>query len=171
MPDGTTSGIIVETEGYLENGDRASHARFGPTNRSSVLFGPPGYAYVYFIYGMHYMFNVVTERDRTAGAVLVRALEPLRGIELMSRRRGVAPDANANLTRGPALLCQALGITLEENRADLDAGPLGIYAMRSYPDPEIMTTPRIGVGGSKEELYRYVVKGNPYVSRRQIRRG
>lgn len=170
-PDGTTSGIIVETEGYLEHGDMASHARFGPTDRSSVLFGPPGHAYVYFVYGMHYMFNVVTERDETAGAVLVRALEPLVGIELMSRRRGVAPDGKANLTRGPALLCQALGITLEKNRADLGAGPLGIYAMRSHQDPDVMNTPRIGVCGSREELYRCVVKGNPYVSGRRLRRG
>lgn len=151
----------METEGYLEHGDLASHARFGPTPRSGRLFGPPGLAYVYFIYGMHHMFNVVTEPDGTAGAVLVRALEPVEGIELMERRRGTARE----LASGPGRLCQALGITLEQNGMTLMEGPLSLFRRREYAEKEIEVTPRIGVAGSHEEPYRYLVKGNPNVSK------
>lgn len=154
--------MIVETEAYLGDGDYASHARFGPTRRSHVLFGPPGLAYVYLIYGMHYLFNVVTESDGVAGAVLIRALEPLDGAALMAARRG--RGELLELTRGPARLCQALAIGLENNEADLTRGPLGIWRGESLPVFEVMATTRIGVAGSKEELYRYLVKGNPYVS-------
>lgn len=125
------------------------------------MFGHPGIAYVYFVYGMHYMFNVVTERDRAAGAVLVRALEPVEGLDLMTLRRGRATD----LTSGPARLCQALSINREQNGADLSAGPLGIWRRKSYDDKEVEITPRIGVCGSHEEPYRYLVKGNPHVSK------
>lgn len=154
--------MIVETEAYLGDGDYASHARFGPTRRSRVLFGPPGLAYVYFIYGMHCLFNVVTESDGVAGAVLVRALEPLDGTDLMAARRG--RGELLELTRGPARLCQALAIELEMNEADLSRGPLGIWRGDSLPGSMVLKTTRIGVTGSKEELYRYLVKGNPYVS-------
>jgi DNA-3-methyladenine glycosylase len=154
--------MIVETEAYLGDGDYASHARFGQTRRSRVLFGPPGLAYVYFIYGMHYLFNVVTESAGVAGAVLIRALEPQDGADLMAARRG--RGELLKLTRGPARLCQALAIGLENNEADLTRGPLGIWRGESSPGLEVMATPRIGVSGSKEELYRYLVKGNPYVS-------
>lgn len=168
-PDGSASGIILETEGYLEHGDLASHARFGRTQRSHVLFGPPGHAYIYFVYGMHYLFNVVTESDKTAGGVLVRALEPVTGQSLMMARRGTSDERN--LTNGPGRLTQALSITREQNQADLTKGPLGIWKMRRFDDSEVMATPRIGVGGSTEEPYRYVVKGNPNVSGRSQRRG
>ena len=160
-PGGRTAGIIVETEGYLEEGDEASHARFGRTGRSEIMFGPPGHAYVYFIYGMHFMFNVVTEPEHTAGAVLIRGLEPVEGRELMCKRRGGA----AGLTNGPARLCQAMGITLELNGADLTVGPLGIWRRKSYDEGEVEVTPRIGVGGSREALYRYIIRENPHVSR------
>jgi DNA-3-methyladenine glycosylase len=151
----------VETEGYLEHEDMASHARFGRTRRSQVMFGPPGVAYVYFIYGMHYMFNIVTEPEHAAGAVLVRALEPVEGVDLMGQRRASKKD----LTNGPARLCQAMSITLGENGLDLCRGPLGVWQRREYADNEVHVTPRIGVGGSTEEPYRYLVKGNPHVSR------
>ena len=159
--EGFTSGIIVETEGYLGHGDEASHARFGRTERASIMFGRPGHAYVYFIYGLHCMFNVVTEAEHTAGAVLVRAVEPVDGQDLMSKRRG----GGAHLTDGPAKLCQAMGITLEENGADLTRAPLGIRYRKSYDEDEVMVTPRIGVGGSHEAPYRFIVRGNPNVSR------
>jgi len=162
-PDGQTGGVIVETEGYLEQGDLASHARFGKTPRSRVLFGPPGRAYVYFIYGMHHLFNVVTEYDGVAGAVLIRALEPLEGLDLMKKRRA-RPDGS-NLTNGPGRLCQAMEITLEQNEADLTRGPLGIWRKASFADSRVETTPRIGVIGSVEEPYRFTVKDNPFVSR------
>ncbi len=158
---GTASGVIVETEGYLEQGDMASHARFGPTRRNSVMFGRPGVAYVYFVYGMHYLFNVVTEEESTAGAVLVRALEPVEGGSLMESRRG----GRKGLADGPAKLCVALGIDLRQNGADLTDGPLGIWRKRRYADEEVVTAPRIGVGGSEMEPYRFYVRNNPYVSR------
>lgn len=158
---GVTSGIIVETEAYLERGDLASHARFGRTERSRVMFGPPGYAYVYFVYGMHYMFNIVTEKEHTAGAVLVRALEPVDGVDLMAARRGT----DKSLANGPARLCQAMAISLRQNARDLTGGPLGAWRRKEYRDTEVEVTPRIGVGGSVEEPYRYLVKGNPHVSR------
>jgi DNA-3-methyladenine glycosylase len=155
--------MIVETEGYLEHDDAASHARFGPTGRSRVMYGPPGMAYVYFIYGMHFMFNVVTEPEGKAGAVLVRALEPLEGLDVMASRRGL-PD-KGSLTSGPARLCQALAITLDLNEADLTRGPLCILHGKPVTGAAVQTTPRIGVGGSREEPYRFVLKGNPYVSK------
>jgi DNA-3-methyladenine glycosylase len=160
-PQGEASGVIVETEGYLGEGDDASHARFGRTPRASMMFGPPGRSYVYFVYGMHCMFNVVTEPEHTAGAVLIRALEPLEGLDLIRGRRGGSPD----LTNGPARLCQGLAITLEQNGADLTRGPLGLWQRRSYDDNEVLVTPRIGVTGSEQEPYRYLVKKNPFVSR------
>jgi DNA-3-methyladenine glycosylase len=156
--------MIVETEGYLEHGDLASHARFGPTERSRVMFGRPGRSYVFFIYGMHYMFNAVTEPEGRAGAVLVRALEPAEGLEVMKERR--RRPAGDELTNGPARLYQALDITLEQNQADLTSGPLGIWKDRSFPDSEVIVTPRVGVVGSTEEPYRFAVKGNSNVSGR-----
>jgi len=158
--EGVTSGIIVETEGYLGHGDSASHARFGRTPRSATMFGIPGIAYVYFVYGMHYMFNVVTEKDQVAGAVLVRALEPVRGTELMAKRRGRETD----ICCGPARLCQAFAITREHNGADLTRGSLSIRRWKSYEDNEVEITPRIGVGAAGEP-YRYLVKGNLHVSK------
>jgi DNA-3-methyladenine glycosylase len=162
-PDGRTGGVIVETEGYLGPGDLASHARFGRTPRSRVLFGPPGRAYVYFIYGMHHMFNVVTETDGVAGAVLIRALEPLEGLHLMKKRRG-RPDGSG-LTNGPGRLCQAMAIGLQQNEVDLTGGPLGIWRREALEDSQVEVTHRIGVIGSVEEPYRFAVKGNPFVSR------
>lgn len=162
-PDGTASGIIVETEAYLGEYDLASHARFGRTPRASMLYAAPGTAYVYFIYGMYDMFNAVTDREGKAGAVLVRALEPLDGLPLMQARRGT--HEKRRLTAGPAMLTMALGITLEQNGDALTAGPLGIYEGRRPRRGEVAVTPRIGVTGSHDLPLRYIVKGNQYVSR------
>ncbi|MBU4386626.1 MAG: DNA-3-methyladenine glycosylase [Actinobacteria bacterium] len=162
-PTGTAAGMIVESEGYLGPGDGASHARFGPTPRSEIMFGAPGAAYVYFIYGMHYMFNAVTAPPGTAGAVLVRALEPMYGLDVMEARRGM--NDRRLLTSGPARLCQALAITVEQNGADLCSGPLGIEKNISFGDGEVEATPRIGVAELAGEPYRFLVKGNRYVSR------
>lgn len=160
-PVGVASGVIVEVEAYLGTGDMASHARFGKTTRNNVMFGPPGFAYVYFIYGMHNMFNVVAEPEHVAGAVLVRALEPVEGAGLMAERRG----RDDHLADGPARLCQALRISLADNGADLTKGPLGIWHRRSFREDEVVVTPRVGVTGSHDEPYRYLVKNNPHVSR------
>lgn len=154
--------MIVETEAYLEHGDLASHARFGPTERSRVMFGRPGRSYVYLIYGMHCMFNTVTEVEGKAGAVLIRALEPAEGLDVMKERRH-RPDGD-DLTNGPGRLCQALAITMEQNQVDLTRGQLGIWEHVSFSDAEVVATPRVGVVGSTEEHYRFAVKGNPNVS-------
>lgn len=162
-PDGTAAGTIVETEAYLEREDGASHARFGRTRRSEVMFGAPGRSYVYFVYGMHYLFNAVTESEGTAGAVLVRALEPVVGLELMAGRRG---GRETDLTCGPAKLCQSLGIGREQNDLDLSLGPLGIFGGHPARGMEVVVTTRIGVSESREEPYRFLMKGSPYVSTR-----
>ena len=166
-PEGTAGGIIVETEAYRGPGDEASHARRGPTPRSQVMFDAPGRAYVYFTYGMHFMFNVVTGPEGTAGAVLIRALEPTSGSELMRKRRRTAEKVF--LTDGPGKLTQALGITLEQNCADLTVGPLGIWRKRRKGRLDIETTSRVGVIGSVENPWRFLIKDNPHVSARSKR--
>lgn len=160
--DGVASGIIVETEAYLDNGDGASHARFGKTPRSKIMFGNPGRAYVYFVYGMHYLLNAVTEEEGIAGAVLIRACKPVEGLKLMEVRRG--RGSKKELMSGPGKLCQALGITTKQNEVDLAKGPLGIYRRQSKDCFKIETTARIGVVGSTEEPYRFLIKDCPYVS-------
>ncbi len=154
---------IVETEAYYGRNDPASHAAGGPTARSAVMFGPPGRAYVYFNYGVHHLFNIVTEPDGQAGAVLIRALEPLDGVEIMMKNRPV--DKVVNLTNGPGKLCQALGITLEENGQALFGEDLficnGVGA-----DFDIAAAPRIGISAGREELYRFYIKNNLYISRK-----
>lgn len=156
------AGIIVETEAYRGVGDEASHASKGPTPRSRIMFGEAGKAYVYFIYGMHFMFNVVTGTEGTAGAVLVRALEPTIGLDIMRKRRLLSE--NGLLTNGPGKLTQALGITLEQNGAYLTAGPLGIWRVPTRVHLEIETTPRVGIVGSVANPWRFLIKGNRYVS-------
>jgi len=128
------------------------------------MFGEPGLAYVYFVYGMHHMFNVVTEPEGQPGAVLVRALEPLQGVEMMSDRR--ATDDPRGLCSGPGKLCSALDITLDMNGVDLVQGPLGIVGGEFLEERRIVATPRIGVVGSRGEPYRFMVDSNPYVSRK-----
>ena len=141
--DHRISGIIIETEAYLGATDSASHAYRGVTPRNQVMFGPGGYSYVYFIYGLHHMFNVTTETDGSPAAVLIRALKPAEGIGLMRRHR---PVADKNLTNGPAKLCQALAIDKRLSGRDLALGrQIWIEEVSSIPDNLIKTGPRIGI--------------------------
>lgn len=161
---GRTAGMIVETEAYLGLDDKASHASRGPTNRNRVMFGPPGHAYVYFIYGMYECVNAVTEPDGTPGAVLIRAVEPLCGIETMRRRRPKARSVH-DLASGPGKLTLALGITRRLNHADLTSGELTVRGWRGAPPFEIAVTPRIGIREAADWPLRFVVRGHPCCSK------
>lgn len=156
------SGKIVETEAYFED-DPASHAYRGKTPRNKPMFEEPGHAYVYFIYGNHYCLNAVTERTGIAGAVLIRALEPIAGIEFMRKFRKVG--GIENLTNGPGKLTEALRIEREHNRVDLTAGELVIEEGLKEKF-KIKTTSRIGIKNGKKRLLRFYIKGNRFVSRK-----
>ena len=163
--DGLMAGKIVETEAYYGKGDPASHAFRGKTPRSKIMWEQPGQSYVYFTYGMHFLFNVVTEKEGTPGAVLIRALEPLRGLEIMKKNR---PAELKNLTNGPAKLTRALAITTQENRLDLTRKESKLYltAGKSAHNHDIVSCPRIGISSGKESPLRFYIKGNKFVSRR-----
>jgi len=168
-PEGLTAGVIVEVEAYGGVDDPASHAYAGQTARNSVMFGPPGRAYVYFTYGMHCCLNVVTGAQGSASAVLLRALEPLAGIELMRARRG-ARIRDRDLCRGPGRLCQALGVSLAQNGADLRSADLWIATVPDRAEQEtgvgIATSPRIGIARAADRPWRLYLSGSPYVSGR-----
>lgn len=151
---------VVETESYDQT-DAASHSYRGRTPRTEVMFGPSGYLYVYFTYGMHYCCNVVCGPDGMGAAVLIRAVEPIEGVELLEERRG---RSGAEATNGPAKLCQALGVDRSMNGHDLRTPPLRLEAGTSYPDEAVIRTTRIGISRAKDELRRYYLKGSPYVS-------
>lgn len=163
------SGLIVETEAYIGENDQACHARFGRTPRNEVMYGLPGVAYVYFTYGMHWMLNVVSEAEGFPAAVLIRALEPLEGTEIMERHRHTA--VARELTSGPARLCQALRIDRAMNGVDLcdPAGDLWIENGRPVAARSIVRGPRVGLFNTpepwKSKPWRYWLKDNPYVSR------
>jgi DNA-3-methyladenine glycosylase len=159
---GKCKGKIVETEAYFGNKDPASHAYGKVTKRNILMYQKPGTAYVYFTYGNHWMFNVVTEKTGVAGAVLIRALEPLEGIELMKKRRKI--DNFKNLTNGPGKLTQALGIDKNHNGLDLTKGKL--FIENSKGKFKIITTTRIGISRGKEKLLRFYIKDNDFVSRK-----
>jgi DNA-3-methyladenine glycosylase len=161
---GKASGVIVETEAYLGEHDEACHAAAGRTARTAPLYGPPGIAYVYFIYGMYWCFNAVTREEGLPSAVLVRALEPLAGIHLMRERRPRA-KSDRDLANGPGKLCAALGIGREANGLALQRGPLVIREGRMYADSDVAITPRIGINRSVDWPLRWIVKDNPHVSR------
>jgi DNA-3-methyladenine glycosylase len=173
------AGRIVEVEAYLGQSDPASHAFRGPTDRNRVMFGPPGFAYVYFTYGMHYCVNVTCLKEGTAGAVLIRALEPLAGIEEMAVNRdlnlsldiGVAGGLKA-LTSGPARLCEALDITrTRDDGKDLTSlkSDLWIASDRSRAG-EIACGPRVGITQAADWPLRFYVVGNAFVSGPKVRR-
>jgi DNA-3-methyladenine glycosylase len=149
-------GRIVEVEAYLGEHDPACHAAVGRTKRTDPLYGPPGLAYVYFTYGMHWCANAVTRSEGLPSAVLLRAAEPLGGIDVMRRRRPRA-RTDADLCNGPAKLCQAFAIDGTKNRADLSRGPLLILPGDPVPDHRVRVTPRIGISRARDWPLRWVV--------------
>ena len=161
-------GRIVEVEAYFGREDPAAHSYVGRTARNAVLFGPPGFAYVYFIYGMYYCLNVSCEPDGQAGGVLIRALEPVEGLAAMARLRKLPPNPKPQLlTSGPGRLCQALDITrAAHNGVDVTsaASCLRIESDNYRPDG-IEVTPRIGIRHAADLLARFVIAGNKFVSR------
>ncbi len=161
------AGLIVETEAYVGQGDAACHASRGRTPRNEVMFGPPGHAYVYFIYGMYHCLNAVTEAEGFPAAVLIRAIEPVEGLEVMRRHRPGRPDTQ--LSSGPGKLCQALSIDRALNRADLcDGSVLFIEAGQPVPGSAVVTGPRIGIRSDETARavpWRFYVRDNPFVSR------
>jgi DNA-3-methyladenine glycosylase len=160
---GETAGVIVETEAY-EASDPACHAYIGRTTRNEVLFGSPGHAYVYLSYGIHSLLNFVTEPEGTASAVLIRALEPIEGIELMRERRG--REQLEDLCSGPGKLSEALGVDLALNGADLFAPPFELSEPAAdWAGVDVVTGPRIGITKAAELPWRYSVRGSRYVSR------
>lgn len=152
-------GLITETEAYIGEEDLGCHAKAGRTPRTQVMYGPPGHAYVYFTYGNHWLLNAVTEREGFPAAVLIRAIQPLEGVEVMSARR------NGKDTFGPGKLCQAMGIAKSENGADLTAASASLWIEAGVPVPEKSVTigPRVGLYSVPEPWksvpWRFLVKG------------
>lgn len=164
---------IVEVEAYLGTTDPAAHAAAGQTTRNSVIFGPPGFAYVYFIYGNHYCLNVSCEPEGRAGCVLFRALEPLEGVEQMALARGIEITGLASLVRltsGPGRLSEAFGITrARDNGCDLTSTASSLWLGEDgYRARGIRATPRIGITKAAEHPLRYLIDQNPFVSGRKI---
>ena len=153
-------GVIVEVEAYHHT-DPAAHSYRGPTERNAVMFGPPGHAYVYRSYGIHWCLNFVCEAQGSASAVLIRALQPTQGIALMRRQRGLT-DERA-LCSGPGKLCEALGVTRRHNGLALDRAPFDLRARAARP--EIAVGPRIGISKAVEHPWRYGLAGSRFVSR------
>jgi DNA-3-methyladenine glycosylase len=173
---GVTSGIIVEVEAYVGESDAACHAAPGPTKRNAPMYGPPGHAYVYLNYGVHPLFNVVTEPEKSPAAVLIRALEPLDGIALMRRRRmrsriarrkKPTPIPDVALCRGPGNVTHALGITLKDTGADLLGDDLYIED-RGHRVEQIAWSPRIGISVATERPWRCYAEGHEAVSGRAL---
>jgi DNA-3-methyladenine glycosylase len=156
------SGRIVETEAYRAD-DPASHSCRGETPRSKIMFGDPGVAYIYFIYGMYEMLNFVTEPRGDAGAVLIRAIEPITGEELMKKRRKTARTRQA-LTSGPGKLCRAFGIEMSHNGASLQGPELWVED-DGFKAGKIAVSPRIGITQAKDKLWRFHLDGNSFVSK------
>ncbi len=152
------SGLITETEAYISENDQACHAKAGLTPRTAVMYGPPGHAYVYFTYGNHWMLNIVTEREGFPAAVLIRAIQPMDGLEIMARRR------SGRDTFGPGKLTQAMGITGNENGLDLTEknSRLWVEAGRRVPTALVTKGPRVGLNNTpepwKSKLWRFLVK-------------
>ena len=166
-PDGVAGGMIVETEAYIGAIDKACHAYRNRSERTEIMYHDGGYAYVYFIYGMHHCFNVVTGPEGEGNAVLIRALEPVIGLKLMQRRRNT--KSLQNLCSGPGKVCLALDITKNEYGLDLcnADSPLHLIQYRHIPDAKIVASPRINVAYAEEAAawpWRFYVKENPYVS-------
>ena len=157
---GGAGGVIVEVEAYHHT-DPAAHSYRGPTPRNAVMFGPPGFAYVYRSYGIHWCLNFVCEAEGSASAVLIRAVEPTAGLAAMRRRRGL-PDERG-LCSGPGKLCEALGVTIKHNGLPLDRPPFELRARTG--EPEIAVGPRIGITKAVDEPWRYGLKGSRFLSK------
>ncbi len=170
-PEGRVAGRIVEAEAYRGPEDRAAHSYGGRrTPRTEAMFGPPGFAYVFFVYGMHWHVNLVTTRDLAPHAVLIRAVEPLEGVELMAERRGLTPG-DRNLANGPGKLCEAFAIDKRCYGLDLCKRPL---FLSDGPRGKLARSPRIGVDYAGEwaaRPWRFFEAGNPFVSRAPGGRG
>ncbi len=167
-----TGGRIVETEAYLGSHDPGSHAAtVGVTKRNSVMYGPPGHAYVYFTYGNHHMLNLVTEQEGVAGGVLIRGIEPSIGIDEMQRRRASSKRSGRplGLADGPGKLAAALGIDLSANGSELGPGALAVYDAPA-PDETVAVSGRVGLSSGHELELRFYLEGNPHVSRGRIGR-
>jgi DNA-3-methyladenine glycosylase len=157
-PQGTTIGRIIETEAYLKN-DPASHAFKGKTQRNSPMFDKPGTIYVYFTYGMHFCFNIVTEKQGIAEAVLIRALEPISGTKLMQKRRKLKDISDVRyLCNGPAKLVEAMGISPKLNGRSIFSGPISICVPNKQTPFHVLQTPRIGISKGKRLPYRFVLR-------------
>jgi DNA-3-methyladenine glycosylase len=167
--EGTTAGRIVETEAYRGPEDRAAHSSGGRcTARNEVMYEEKGHAYVYFIYGLYYCFNITAgDVPGKPEAVLIRALEPVAGEDIMAKRRGATQGKAANLTNGPSRLCMAMGITRAQNKTDLTAPPLYIKDASPVPEEDIAEARRVGVDYAaewKSKPWRFYIKGNRFVS-------
>lgn len=152
---------IVETESYDQT-DAASHSCRGETLRTKIMFGPSGFLYVYFTYGMYYCCNVVTGPADEGAAVLIRAVEPIEGEDMLATRR---KKSGVQLTNGPAKLCQAMGIDMSMSGHDLRMDPFRLIVGETVDDLEVVRTTRIGISQAKDELRRFYIKGNEYVSK------
>jgi DNA-3-methyladenine glycosylase len=153
-------GVIVEVEAYHHT-DPAAHSYRGPTERNAVMFGPPGYSYVYRSYGIHWCLNFICEREGSASGVLIRALEPTTGLDTMRTRRGVADLRR--LCSGPGNVCQALGITRAHNGLALDRPPFRL--LRRASNADVVTGPRIGISKAVEQPWRYGLRGSRFLSK------
>jgi len=161
---GGTAGIIAETEAYLGGDDLAAHSARGITNRTRVIFGPPGHAYVYFVYGMHECLNIVAEPSGKPGCVLIRAAQPLAGIEIMRKRRPTAHTVE-KLASGPGNLTRVFGITRAQNGVDVTRGALVVRRWKEERAFEIQVTPRVGIRHCTNWPLRFVLAGSSAISK------
>ena len=169
IPDGNMlAGVIVETEAYLASDDAASHSAVGLTKRNSTMFGEGGLLYVYLIYGLHHCINVVTGDAGLGSAVLIRAIEPISGIEYMKQSR--TSDVLENLCKGPANLSKAFGFSLKDNNTSLLSSKLFIKEYQDFKDKDITVSKRIGIKKSADLPLRFFIKDNIFVSGRNVKK-
>jgi DNA-3-methyladenine glycosylase len=166
VPEGILVGKIIEVEAYLP-GDEASHSFRGQTKRNEVMFLKGGHLYVYFTYGMHFCANVVTEKEGVGAAVLIRGIEPLRGIEIMEKNRGLT---GFNLANGPAKICQAFSLGRIENGTNLLGKEIYITEGEAVRNSQIGTSSRIGITNGKDKQWRFFLKDNPWISKAKIKK-
>jgi len=168
-PNGVLVGRIVETEAYRGTDDPSSHSYRGKTSRNEVMFGKPGITYVYFTYGNHHCLNIVTEKPEIPAAVLIRAIEPTKGIETMKRNRDV--EKNIDISSGPGKLTKALQITRNDNNLDVTdpSSKINIFEPDEEEKFQIVQTTRVGIRLAQEFPWRFYIKGNPHVSKKQAR--